>query len=870
MTTKSRIFIAWKLQADKRLKGAFVITNGRVNRVTLRRGNACVKENAIEADDGGPVIVELSLELSGVPYGKKTPIVRWLSDNDGFAFLPTSVPAEGVLHIPDMGVSIARSLGDLEALNPECASYEDALNNGNLPVRREIGWDTWATRNHRPDSVPTVLGLSRDQRTFIVDPGAEVITASIGLATPMIEYALGRAITADSQWVRRLEDGYLPILHSRQNLGEIVIDDTFFASFIDRPLTEENLVGTPLNVCHLYSSGNRFAPGLKEAAQTEAKTTPDQGELVLFVRSRLTNHSNIPLVIAQRLPRAQMIKTGEYPQAPMIAQLERIYDPERLDESGTVWIKNTAFALHRVNGAVPESLQPAMMIAPGESMTIESILSHRIEGLSATARNLGVPWEEKFTEAKAFWEQKLRPAATVSLPEKRLSDFWKAGLSHLELITLGKNKTGALLPKVGVYTAIGSESIPIVEFYDSVGLHDVARRCVDSFFEFQEADGRINPYSHYDIETGAVLFLAERHFAYTQDKPWVSTKKQCLKLAVNYLLGKRQLDDPTSPNYGLIAGTCADPVDATTSFMLNAYNAAGFLAVAQMLEAISDEEADHYRTVAEEFALMLRNAVARSFTEGPVVPTAPGRWVPTCAPWVEGVGLQVLGLKGEACYSHRTHLAFDVLLGPLYAAFTGIIDPKGKYAQWLLEVNHAQLNRASVAESQPYYSRHPEIHLLRGEREQFLNAFYSGLTSLSDWETFSFWEHFHQISIHKTHEEGWALMQLRRMLWLESGSELHLLAGIPEDWLAHENAIEIKGGGSYFGTISFRLERCPDGHAMNLGWEPNFHTVPEKVRLCLPGLELRELQDPRLSDHSMGWVEIADPARPLMARLNLK
>lgn len=53
---------------------------------------------------------------------------------------------------------------------------------------------------------------------------------------------------------------------------------------------------------------------------------------------------------------------------------------------------------------------------------------------------------------------------------------------------------------------------------------------------------------------------------------------------------KLAVGDPEAPWYGLIAGTCADPEEATTAYMLNAYNAAGLGELAQMLEAVVDSE----------------------------------------------------------------------------------------------------------------------------------------------------------------------------------------------------------------------------------------------------------------------------------------
>jgi len=332
--------------------------------------------------------------------------------------------------------------------------------------------------------------------------------------------------------------------------------------------------------------------------------------------------------------------------------------------------------------------------------------------------------------------------------------------------------------------------------------------------------------------------MAGRHFSYTQDRKWVLPRAGNLKKAANYIISQRQLKAPQLPGYGLVAGTCADPIEAKSAFMLNAYNAAGLESVATLLKAVGDPETDIYRAFADDYRQVLLKAFEKAFAIGRLIPTAPGRWVPSCASDAEGRGLQFMALNGEHTFSHRSYTAFDALIGPIWAIYLGVIPKSGQWADWLLEINHRHMNRHAIAETQPYYSRHPELHLLRGEHDLFLNAFYSGFTSLADRETFAFWEHQHKVSIHKTHEEAWALMQLRRMLWVESDDALLLLAGIPEQWLDVGQKVQVTNGWSYFGRFTLSVERLQEGGQIRLQWEPDFHTPPGKVLFHLPGLEV--------------------------------
>ncbi len=84
-------------------------------------------------------------------------------------------------------------------------------------------------------------------------------------------------------------------------------------------------------------------------------------------------------------------------------------------------------------------------------------------------------------ECKAFWQEKLKKAAQIHVPEKRIEEMIQAGLLHLDLITYGNEPDGTLVPAIGVYTAIGTESAPIIQFYNSMGWHDVAKRSLTYF-----------------------------------------------------------------------------------------------------------------------------------------------------------------------------------------------------------------------------------------------------------------------------------------------------------------------------------------------------------------------------------------------------
>ncbi len=83
----------------------------------------------------------------------------------------------------------------------------------------------------------------------------------------------------------------------------------------------------------------------------------------------------------------------------------------------------------------------------------------------------------------------------------------------------------------------------------------------------------------------------------------------------------------------------------------------------------------------------------------------------------------------------------------------------------------------------------------------FLKLFYNQMTGLQDRQTYGFWEHYYNVSEYKTHEEGWFLMQVRWMLYLEEGNSLSLFKTVPRRWLEPGKNIVLDGVRTLFGKL---------------------------------------------------------------------
>ena len=85
------------------------------------------------------------------------------------------------------------------------------------------------------------------------------------------------------------------------------------------------------------------------------------------------------------------------------------------------------------------------------------------------------------------------------------------------MAALGREPDGPVLATIGWYAPIGSESSPIIQFFDSMGWHKLAERSLEFFLDRQREDGFIQNFGGYQLETGPALWTMGEHYRYTRD-----------------------------------------------------------------------------------------------------------------------------------------------------------------------------------------------------------------------------------------------------------------------------------------------------------------------------------------------------------------
>jgi hypothetical protein len=621
----------------------WVVAEGRLGTVIAERGN---RRWIVEVLD------------ARVEPGAPATRVRVRAGEADFTFFLRDVRSDWPIWLPAYGVAVttaddARDYGQLVeairarglqseldriAAEPE-ESFEAAA-----AVTREQNCETW-------------LGLSRDMRMFRVgyNPRDGYLgffqarypqgAAPLGDQPKGVEFKLmvGRGAECEVNIHRHLEEGVLPILHAEQIDAEMCYRMTTFVTLERSPLTAGSVRGTHFLVADSLAAGHMHTDKDKAIVEAEQQkeTTGREEETVLLIRIEAVNTGRTPHYAF--LTALQMMGWG----AP-----KRRYDGAtgmgRFETGGV-------YGIHRLDGKPMAQEEVAVLVHPGEKVVLEIAMPHQLLDDDRAAELAKVDFDKRRAECRAYWEAKLAGAGSIRVPERRIDEMIRAGLLHLDLITYGLEPDKPVAATIGVYCPIGSESSPIIQFYDSMGWHSLAERSLEYFLEKQHEDGFIQNFGGYMLETGGALWSLGEHYRYTRDKEWVRRVEPNLVKACEYLLAWRERNkkpELKGKGYGLIEGKVADPEDPFRQFMLNGFAYIGMQRVGEMLAETNPSAAKRWAAEAIAWREDIRTVLAEVMADSPVIPLSDGSWAPTAPAWAEGRGPAALHVDGTNCNSH--------------------------------------------------------------------------------------------------------------------------------------------------------------------------------------------------------------------------
>ena len=787
------------------------------------------------------VVVEISDEYVG-SFSHST-LVRVRREPYPFTFFLRDVTSENPVWVPKAQCAVlpAEDLRSYDEVVAAIRAKGRLSDFGRMESEPEESYGN-ACQYDRDQEVPVWLGLGRDVRFFRVSKLTDGEWGYWGEVQPHLHYKMATIDLGDGRRdamrvkfffgpgahcrpknTRRLEEGVLPILHVTQDEETIEYRHTYFATLENGPLGPGRVKGTEHLAAWSQMAGSNLSDTEKAALTPERMEAESYGReetLVCCVHVEAVNVSQAPAYAFWRAP--------------------RFWGVDDFAE-GISSIGGLPYAVSLLNGEPLKEAEGAILVQPGQTAVFDIRITFGQVSMERAKKLFDLDYEAHLAGCREYWKAWLAKAAQISIPEPAVDERIHAGLLHLELVTEGLAAEGPLLASVGVYGPIGTESCPIIQFYETMGFQEDARRCIEFFLSRQQENGYINAYTNYGSETGPVLWTAALHYRYTGDREWLAKVAPKLKLSAEYLLAERAKNKTEEARkvggYGLVNNKVSDCEDYFFNFFLNGGVYLGLQAIAEVFQeaGIEAEFATKVAADVKEFKEDLHAAVAFAVANAPVTPLGDGSWNSAISPWPEYNGCVSYFADGGKWMSHGTIFS-RMIAGPSSLVLTDVLAPHEPLMDVLLDTHQHPLGRENAALSQPYYQRNDYAHVKRGEVKLFLKLFYNQFAALQDRQSYTFWEHYFECSSHKTHEEGWFLMQCRWMLaFEEEEGALSLLKVAPRAWLRAGQRIAVQDFHTLFGKLDYEVVATDTQIRASVRLEG----APREIRLRLPHPEER-------------------------------
>ncbi len=348
-----------------------------------------------------------------------------------------------------------------------------------------------------------------------------------------------------------------------------------------------------------------------------------------------------------------------------------------------------------------------------------------------------------------------------------------------------------------------------------------ARRAIDGLLRYQQPDGQVKVMAPLPMnrETPIFVYILCRYAKMTGDKGWLERQWWRITRGLEWLrkLREQTLADPSAVSYGLFPPGFADgglgglnPEYGSVYWALNGTHAAR--EAAQWLGKTA--EATKWKNFYEEILASFRKAARRDVRqdrEGNLyLPMKVADTSKTTPPQQANWG--ILEAQG-----------FGQLFALDDALVIGTLQMLQSEKQEGLPINTGWLKDGLW----PFFGSVQAIaHIHQRdypEATALLSAIANHASPLGTWVE----EQLPKgAGARTTGDQSNAsasalfIKQVRRMLVLERGNTLELLAGVPDEWFKPGARIELNGVQTLFGRLTFRLRISPDGKSCRVHLDP--------------------------------------------------
>jgi len=481
-------------------------------------------------------------------------------------------------------------------------------------------------------------------------------------------------------------------------------------------------------------------------------------------------------------------------------------------------------------------------LQPGQSCSaVVKIPYVAPEGEAELAALRKLSFDESYPRVVRYWRKTAGCGSRITTPEPQLGALHTSHLAHV-LMADYKMPDGLVNTSVGTstYGNYSNESCMIVSDLDERGMHEEARKRLDLWVKYQgtaEQPGNFTDYEgmyfgadgyecgSYNQHHGWVLWCLGRHYLLTRDEAWFRRTAGSIIRGADWVFRQRGNTMKTLPHSRgwergfLPAGSLEDVTDFFYWLSTNALTWRGTEYAARALEAARHPQAGRVRRESDAYKADLIRGFEKMRQNTPLVKLNDGRWVPDTPSRLYRRGRETGWIR-------------EVLEGSVYLLISGLIDPKSKQGQWILD--DFQDNRymnPPYGYSVPDFdmtwfgrggiSMQPNLlaglmpHLERDEPEIFLWMFYNAWNSCYREEINAMIEHplpvlgwSNRVGV-KTSDESNAVSWLRSMFVYGRDGAVHLGRAIPRAWFGQEKPFMATDVATEYGKVSVAFSPDP-------------------------------------------------------------
>ncbi len=443
-------------------------------------------------------------------------------------------------------------------------------------------------------------------------------------------------------------------------------------------------------------------------------------------------------------------------------------------------------------------------------------------------------------QAVRFWENARLPIGRVQVPDAEVQALVDSSIRNIWQAR--EIKKGLPAFQVGPTCYRGLWIVDgsfLLESAALLGAGQEARNGVAYELTFQQPDGRIEVMRNFSKENGIVLWTCVRHAQLTQDKAWLASIWPKLERVADHIRTLRQqtltnqspFDDGLVPA-GFPDGGIGGVIDEYTNPYWNLAGLRAFIQAAHWLGKTNT--AGEWQLEYDDFVAAYRRAAHRDLKTDPqghtYVPIRmDGQDLPQRGQWAFCHAVypgQVFAQNDPLVASTLAMLEATEREGMVYG--TGW-DATGLWNYFASFYGHAWLWQGrglKAARALTAFANHASPTLVWREEQSLQGEKFKKVGDMPhNWAS----AEFIRLTVH--------------LLALDRGDELHLLEGMPREWLGPGMATRLKGVATPFGPLHLTVKTDRDGQTARLSVKPLAANC-RAVVVHLPGGGTQRL-DPR-------------------------